>query len=158
MTKEQAENLGRNETLKWILYLFLFFEFVFLILETKSDLANGIIFFVDAHRNGLYLTMLIMVAISTYFVGQKNGRDILINGKHFFLTPFRNGLITIWIVLGFGCLSGLFIETDRPLMSTLDRLLAFILKPYLWITLIVSAPLALSSYYCGNSIRNKSAM
>ena len=155
MTIEQSKTFGRKETIKWTLYTFLIVELIFLLIETRGDFANGIIFFIEGHKHPFYLPMVTILFIVTYFLGPRNGKGILILKKHFFLTPFKYGLLTIWIVLAFACLGGLFRETDRH-YSIFQSFLKFILEPFMWSTLILLIPVAIYAYFCGDRIRKKS--
>jgi hypothetical protein len=154
MTVEQSKEIGRKETIKWTLYTFLIVELILLLIETRADFANGVIFFVERHKDSFYLPLVIVLFAVTYFLGPRNGKDILILKKHFFLTPFKYGLFTIWIVLAFACLGGLFRETDRH-YSIFKGFLKFILEPFLLSTSILLIPIAIYAYFCGDRIRKK---
>jgi hypothetical protein len=155
MTIEQAEKIGRIETLKWTFYTFLAVELYFMFKETSGDFANGILFFIERHKHPFYLPMVSLLFIVTYFIGTRNGKDILLFDKHFFLAPFKHGLFTVWIVLAFACLGGLFWETDRQGYGIQERLLKFFLEPFVRSTIILLIPLAFYAYFCGDRILKK---
>jgi hypothetical protein len=113
MNIEQAKKIGQRETLKWTLYTFLIGELIFMFLETRGDFANGIIFFIEGHKNIHYLVMVAILFTVTYFSGQRNGTEILILGRHFYITPFKYGLLTIWVVLVYGSTVGLLKQNDK---------------------------------------------
>jgi hypothetical protein len=152
MDIKQAESLGRRESLTLTLYLFLIGELIMLFLTTSGDFANGILFFIQGHMNIHYLVMVTILFALTYFLGQRNGKEILILGRHFFLTPFKYGLLTIWIALAYGSAVGIF-KGDKTSMGTVDIVRTFILDPYIRTTLILIIPLAIYAYYCGTRIK-----
>lgn len=154
MNIEQARSLGRKETLKWTFYTFLAGDLIFLFFATKGDFANGILFFIDWHQDPYYFTTVTVLFVVTYFVGPKNGEDILIRKKHFFLTPFKYGLFTICIVIAFACLTGLFRETDRH-YSVAQSFVKFVLEPFIQTTIILLIPVGIYAYFCGDRIRGK---
>jgi hypothetical protein len=153
MSIEVAEKSGRRETLKWTLYTFLVIELVFMLIETNGDFANGIIFFIEGHKNVHYLAMVTILFAVTYLVGQRNGKEILILGRHFFITPFKYGLLTIWIVLAYGSVVGLLKQNNKDAIGTFEMIRSYILVPYIRTTLILLIPLAIYSYYCGDRIK-----
>jgi hypothetical protein len=87
MTIEQAKNLGRKETIKWTLYTFLIVELIFLFLETRGDFANGIIFFIEGHKNSYYLSMVIILFTGTYYFGPKKRNGYSYSWEAFFSNP-----------------------------------------------------------------------
>ena len=153
MDIEQAKKIGQNETLKWTLYIFLIGELVFMFFETRGDFANGIIFFIAKHQNIHYLVMVTLLFAVASFVGGRNGKEILVLGRHFFITPFKYGLLTIWIVLAYGCLVGLSNSNDQDSIDTFEMIRTYILTPYLRTTLILLIPLVIYSYCCGSRIK-----
>ncbi|MBI3220534.1 MAG: hypothetical protein HYZ44_13555 [Bacteroidetes bacterium] len=154
MTIEQAKNVGQRETLKCTLYTYLGGELIFLVLMVGADFANGIIFFIDGHRNIHFLAMVTILFSVTYFAGQQNGKDILILGSHFFLTPFKYGLFTIWIVVAYASAVGLLKHDATNAISTFEKIRIYILVPYMRNTLVLLIPLLIYAYYCGDRIRN----
>jgi uncharacterized membrane protein YpjA len=97
-----------------------------------------------------------MVAILftvTNLVGQKNGKEVLILRRNFFITPFKYGLLTIWIVLAYGTVVGLLRVNEKGAMNTFEMIQTYILKPYLQTTLVLLVPLAIYSYFCGDRIK-----
>jgi hypothetical protein len=153
MSIELAEKSGRRETLKWTLYTFLIMELVFMLIETSGDFANGIIFFIEGHKNVHYMVMVTILFGVTYLLGQRNGKEILILGRHFFVTPFKYGLLTIWTLLAYGSVVGLVKQNDRDSIGTFETIRTYILEPYMRTTLILLIPLAIYSYYCGDRIK-----
>lgn len=136
MNIERAKKTGQKETLKWTLYAFLVGELIFMFLETRGDFASGIIFFIEGHKNIHYLVMVAILFIVTYFAGQRNGNEILILGRHIFMTPFKYGLLTIWIVLAYGSAVGLFKQMDKESIGTFEKIRTYILEPYIRTTVI----------------------
>ena len=153
MNIEQAKDSGQRETLKWTLYTFLAGELIQMVLETRGDFANGIIFFIEGHKNVHYLVMVSILFTVTYFVGRRNGKEILILGRHFYLTPFKYGLLTIWIVLAYGSIVGLVKHNDQDSSGVLEMVRTYIFEPYTRTTLVLLIPIAIYSYYCGDRIR-----
>lgn len=153
MSTEQAKNFGLTETLKWTLYTFLTGELIFLFLETRGDFANGLLFFMEAHMNIHYLAMVTILLVLTYLFGQRNGLEILILNKNFFVTPFKYGLLTIWTVLIYVSTVGLLKQPDKESVGTLETIMTYIAQPYIRTTLIFLLPLAIYSYICGDRIR-----
>ena len=153
MDIEQAKKIGKNETLRWTLYIFLIGELFFMFLETRRDFANGIIFFIEAHQNIHYLVMVVILFSVTVFVGERNGKEILIQERHFFITPFKHGLLTIAIVLAYGSVIGLLKQNHPDSVGTFEVIRTYILEPYIRITLILLFPLVIYSYCCGNRIK-----
>ena len=153
MSIEQAKSLGQKETLKWTLYIFLVCELVAMLFEISGDFANGIIFFIGQHMNIHYLIMVAILFTVTNLVGQKNGKEVLILRRNFFITPFKYGLLTIWIVLAYGTVVGLLRVNEKGAMNTFEMIQTYILKPYLQTTLVLLVPLAIYSYFCGDRIK-----
>ena len=153
MNNEQAKNTGQKETFRWTLYTFLAAEFIFMIQETRGDFANGILFFIQAHKNIHYLAMVAILFTMTYFSGQRNGKEILIQGRHFFITPFKYALLTIWIILAYISVVGILRQNDTEALETSEMIRIYILEPYLRTTLLFLVPLAIYAYFCGDGIR-----
>jgi hypothetical protein len=122
-------------------------------LQVDRDVANGIIFFIGQHMNIHYLIMVAILFTVTNLVGQKNGKEVLILRRNFFITPFKYGLLTIWIVLAYGTVVGLLRVNEKGAMNTFEMIQTYILKPYLQTTLVLLVPLAIYSYFCGDRIK-----
>lgn len=153
MNLQHAERLGQKKTLTWTLYTFLLGELVFMVLETQGDFANGIIFFIEGHANVHYLAMTSLLFAVSNFAGRRNGKEILMLEKNFFITPFKNGLVTIWIVLAYGSVVGILQETSNHTSGVFEIIRKYVLEPYLRTTLILLVPLAVYSLLCGNQIK-----
>jgi hypothetical protein len=154
MDSKRAENLGRRKSLKGALYLFLVGELYMLFQTLRGDIANGIFFFIQAHKNVHYLIMVTTLFVLTYFLAQRNGKEILIRGRHFFLTPFKYGLVTICIVLAYGTLVGVFLGNKAVIaIMTTGDIISTLVMPYLRTILMLIVPLAIYSYYCGKKIK-----
>jgi hypothetical protein len=152
MEIKQAESLGQRESLRLTLYLFLLGELIVLFLTTSGDFANGILFFIQGHMNIHYLIMVTILFALTYLLGRRSGKEILIMGRHFFLTPFKYGLLTIWTALAYGSIIGL-VKADRASMTISAMVRTFILEPYVRTTLVLIIPLSIYAYYCGTRIK-----
>ena len=55
ITKKQAYNLGGRKALQGFLAVFIIFELFLLLLETRGDFANGILFFISAQADSFTL-------------------------------------------------------------------------------------------------------
>jgi hypothetical protein len=153
MTIEQAAKFGQRETIKWTLYTFLAVELVFLYNERPGDLPNGILFFIERHKNIHYLAIGAILSALTYFLGQRNGKEILILDRHFFVTPFKYGLLTVWVILAYVVVVTLVKQTDKDSIGTIEMIRIYILEPYIRTTLIFIIPLAIYAYFCGDRIK-----
>ena len=89
MTKNEAQNFGREKTMKATAIAVAFMVFMFLIGETRGDFANGILFFMKAILNIHILFILTILFGSTYIFGGKAGIDIIIEQKNSLLTALK---------------------------------------------------------------------
>lgn len=155
MDSKQARDLGRQQTIRWTLYTFIVVELTSLYTETIGDFANGILFYIQDRTNIHYLAMVTILFTITYFTGQRNGYEILILKNNFFVTPFKYGLLTIWIVLIYVSAYGMTHQAGSGSVSATKLIQRYILEQYAWTTLIFLVPLAVYSYFCGNSIKKR---
>lgn len=155
MDSKQASDLGRQETIRWTLFGFILVELFSLYNETSGDFANGILFYIQDRTNIHYVAMVTILFTTTYFTGQRNGREILILKKNSFLTPFKYGLLTIWIVLIYISAYGIFNNVDDDSITATELIQKYVLEQYAWTTLIFLIPLTVYSYFCGDRIKKR---
>ena len=98
MTKIEAQNFGREKTLKATAIAVTFMILMLLIGETKGDFANGILFFMQALLNIHLLLILAILFGSSYIFGGKAGIAIIINQKNSLLTTIKYDLLTAFLV------------------------------------------------------------
>lgn len=152
MTPQQAAAIGQSESLRMMFYAFLAGEVIILFYMARGDFANGILFFMRAHQNIHYVVVVAILFGSTWLFGRLNGKEILIQGQSAFFTPFKYGLFSIWIAIGYGCVVGI-VKADKTGLSVSELMKTYILTPYIQTTVVLIVPLAVYAYYCGHRIK-----
>ena len=89
MTPEKSNMLGRKYSLHSAIIIFLTFELIYLVPETKRDFANGIIFFIDQQMNAFTIFSYVIFFASFILLGQRAGKQILILK----VSPLKIGLL-----------------------------------------------------------------
>lgn len=102
MTPAKARKIGIKYSLISAVYLFLLFQVIFLVSETKGDFSNGILFFLEQQLRlytiGAYLLFFITFAI----LGQRAGQKIIVSRiSSFKIACTYSILATIVMVLYF---------------------------------------------------------
>ncbi len=81
MSASEAKTFGRKKALKVTGILVAFLLIILLIMETRGDFANGILFFFQAISNIHLIAILIILFGLTYFFAGLAATEIIINKK-----------------------------------------------------------------------------
>ncbi len=81
MSASEAKTFGRKKALKATGILVAILLIILLIMETRGDFANGILFFFQAISNVHLITILIILFGLTYFFAGLASAEIIINKK-----------------------------------------------------------------------------
>jgi len=122
MTPEKSKILGRRSALGSAIAIFLAFEFIYLISETKGDFANGVLFFIDRQMNVFIILSFLIFFLSFILLGQRAGRKILILNANPFKIAFLYGIVTTVLMLAYYSIpvfhalnvrTGIYSESDQ---------------------------------------------
>jgi hypothetical protein len=106
MTIYEAKKYGGKEALTASILLFFLVEIIFMLLETRGDFANGILFFIEKQKNIFFLLFLILSFTSSYFLGRFAGFKIISKKANYLIITFFLGftftillLVYHWVVV-----------------------------------------------------------
>lgn len=102
MTSSAAKRIGFKKTLKYLLIIWVIFEFVMMLQQTSGDFANGILFFIANHFYYPILAIYLSIFVTTLFFGRKAGHDILISGRNKIKTACKYivlSLLIVWLTI-----------------------------------------------------------
>ena len=100
-TIKEARTIGSRKALKCTLFVFLTLEAFILFLETRGDFANGIMFFIQGQKDSLFLSMIFILFLSSFFLGRWAGRKILVEKKNHILIAMLLALLTAGILISY---------------------------------------------------------
>jgi hypothetical protein len=81
METKTAQQIGGRQTVRTLLFVVLIVELFLLIMETRGDFANGILFYISGQLNIFVLGLFLLLFDTTYFWGRSAGKEILIDGN-----------------------------------------------------------------------------
>jgi hypothetical protein len=123
ITKKQAYNLGGRKALQGFLAVFIIFELFLLLLETRGDFANGILFFISAQADSFTLGFYGLILLLSFLFGRLAGKIILIDNKnHILIALLFASCITILLLGGLyviSLLTPIYIVRMSPLIWTI---------------------------------------
>lgn len=99
MTPLEAKRFGTNIMTKGAICLFIIFEFVFMLSETRGDFANGILFFIDGQQNIFFVSAVILYFLTNFFLGMLAGHLIIAKKKDYDWTAFLFGTLSCLLSL-----------------------------------------------------------
>ena len=92
--------MGISKTLKSTAILYAVPLFILMLIETRGDFANGILFFIHGVTNVHVLLITVLLFGLTLLCGKRAGREVIINEKNFTLIAFKYTLaITLALVI-----------------------------------------------------------
>ena len=94
MTPEKAKTLGRRYSFASAIFIFVTFQVIYLISETRGDFANGILFYLDRQMNPFTILSFLIFFLSFILLGQRAGHRILILKVNPIKIAFLYGLLT----------------------------------------------------------------
>lgn len=94
-----ASKIGFGKTFVATLIAFALLEIIFLVIETRVDFANGVIFFLNTQLNYQFGIMLIIIFLLTGIFGGVAGKEIMIRRKNYVGVAIKYSLAIIFIVL-----------------------------------------------------------
>ena len=112
MTISEAQSFARNKTLKATGLLLAIVTSFFLLRETRGDLANGILFFMEALVNFHTLIILTILFGLTYFFSGMAGNEIIILKRNVFLVPLKYAILISFAVSAYTMFVGLFMASE----------------------------------------------
>jgi hypothetical protein len=98
--KKDAERIGGGITIQSLLLVFTMVELFFLVKATRSDFANGILFFIFGQLNPFEIVGVAVLFSLTYFLGRNAGKEILLNGGDWKRVGVKHALLTIGLFAG----------------------------------------------------------
>ena len=78
MDISEAKRLGGRVLLKSSVILFLLYELAFLIIESKGDFANGILYFFESQENPYFIIFVCLSFLWIYLIGRRTGYKVII--------------------------------------------------------------------------------
>ncbi len=122
MTPEKAKILGRRYSFASAIFIFLTFQVIYLISETRGDFANGVLFYLDRQMNLFTILSFVIFFLSFIILGQRAGHKILILNVNPFKIAFIYGLITTILMLTYYSIPFLeAINVKRGIYSQSDQ-------------------------------------
>lgn len=119
MTKAEAQNFGREKTIKATAVAVTFMVMMLLIGETRGDFANGILFFMQAILNIHLFFILTILFGASYIFGGKAGIAIIIDQKNSLLITMKYVLFTSFLVSIYAIVLGIVRSRDKDYNSLL---------------------------------------
>ena len=125
-----ARRIGSKQACKTVFFASIIFEFIWLLVESRGDFANGLIFFIHAQANVVVIIFFALLFIITYFLGRRAGIDIVINGKDYIRVGLINAFLTSILIISY-----------LLIIYYLHNVLKDALRAILQIILAVTAPM-----------------
>lgn len=149
MTSQEAQATGRIKILKATVIIVAAFLFVFMLMETRGDFANGILFFFQEISNIHFIVILIILFGLTYIFGGIAGREIILYKKNIALISLKYAVLIVLSIVMYAAVVG--ISTDntsssgdfqrlleiyffRPLVKTVSLTIIPMFLIWLWAT------------------------
>lgn len=115
MNEMEARNIGKIQSILAMILCFGFVELKAMIAETHGDFANGILFFLAARINSVYLSLLVFLFLVPALLGSRAGQEILIQRKHFLLATLKYGAVVTLILAGYQYFRAARLYPDEPM-------------------------------------------
>lgn len=103
-----AKQIGARKTFRRSLALILGWQLFLLLMETRGDFWNGLIFYLDAQMNIFVLLIYILILTMAFLFGRMAGEEILNNPQNYIKTGIKYALITSLILIGYWFIVGVF--------------------------------------------------
>jgi hypothetical protein len=99
-----AKKIGRREILKATGIVIVILLFVFFLVETSGDFANGILFFLDALLNVESLIAILLLFSSTFYLSGLAGTEIIIKKRNYILISLKyvsliSSAVSLYVIL-----------------------------------------------------------
>ena len=98
MDKRNARNTGLHRTIRSTIWSICVLELFSLIMETRGDFANGILFFLQGFLSLPNLIAIILFLVPSFLWGGRAGIDILVRGRKPMAVAFKYALISIALI------------------------------------------------------------
>jgi len=118
-----------------LLFVVLIVELFLLIMETRGDFANGILFYISGQLNIFVLGLFLLLFSTTYFWGRSAGKEILIDGRNYLVIGIKYSLLETAVVLGYILILYMVSNTNRSIWQALLQVIARISIPLMGIWL-----------------------
>jgi hypothetical protein len=102
MTTQEAQRIGSTKTLIAISIVVALVFFLFLLVQTNGDFANGVLFFMDAILNMHVFAVMFILFGFAYFLGGKAGKETILDKKHFVIVAIKYSLLIIFPIILYG--------------------------------------------------------
>ena len=122
MTKNEAQIIGRTKTLKATGLIVAILLVVFMVLQTRGDFANGILFFMQAITNIHFIVIMSLLFGLTYVFGGFAGKEVILENKSSIWISFKYPVAIILSVIIYAAVVGI-VKDNSPSMDNLRRLL-----------------------------------
>ena len=96
-----AQKIGGRQTVRTLLVVVLIYELCRLVAETQGDFANGSIFYLSEELNIFNLGLFGILFTTSYLLGKKAGKEIILDGKNFIWIGIKYALFTAACGLGY---------------------------------------------------------
>lgn len=126
MTPKQAKILGRRYSFASAIFIFLTFQVIYLISETRGDFSNGILFYFDRQMNLFTISSFLIFFLAFIILGQRAGHRIIISKANPFKIAFLFGVITTILILTYYSIpffqainvkTGIYSQSDQNQMT-----------------------------------------
>lgn len=101
MTIQQSKNIGGETALKAAALLFAVYEISLLYKQTKSDFANGLLFFISEQADVFFIGFIVLYFLMMYLAGRIAGYNVLIKKRTSIQTvllySFTTALLTVFL-------------------------------------------------------------
>ena len=121
--------------MRTLLFVVLIVELFLLIMETRGDFANGILFYISGQLNIFVLGLFLLLFSTTYFWGRSAGKEILIDGRNYLVIGIKYSLLETAVVLGYILILYMVSNTNRSIWQALLQVIARISIPLMGIWL-----------------------
>ncbi len=107
MTPQEAQTFGRTKTLKATGLIVAILLVVFMLIETSSDFANGIVFFTEVISNIHFLAIMTIIFGLTFLFGGMAGKEIIFKNKSYVLTSIKYASLIILTIIIYAAIVGI---------------------------------------------------
>jgi hypothetical protein len=153
MTAKQAQIFGAKAAMKTTAFFIGVLLLALLIIETRSDFANGILFFMQAVENIHFIVIMTILFACTFFCGKWAGKEIIIDQKNMGLIAAKYCIVIILVLIGYAAarIHYLYPAGEPSNMITLIRRNSF--RSLAWSILLLYIPMSLIWLFATNEMR-----
>lgn len=153
MTPQESRTIGRTKTLKATIVILAVMLFGLMLIETRGDFANGILFFIQDISNIHFIILLIIVFGLTYIFGGKAGTEIIIYKRNIVLTSIKYAVLIILSIIIYAAIIGIANDNTSLTDNFQRHLTTYFLKPLIKTGSLTIIPIFLIWLWATNQMR-----